>query len=201
MSKRRYDAAQTKKQILEKVKILFSEKGYAAASIEDIVNATGCSKGNLYYHFKNKEDLFLYLAEQTFEEWWEQWGKISVKYQSVAEKLYAYADYCADNFQRPLNHAGEEFLSRVGRESETGQKFIVIINHYIKSYEELISEGIATGEFKHADVAEMTIIFMSLHNGLNHCFNVMKLDKEGMRRLLHNATTLFLHGICSEKHT
>nr|WP_126305768.1 TetR/AcrR family transcriptional regulator [Methylomusa anaerophila] len=43
----------------------------------------------MYYHFENKEGLFLHLAEQCFLEWWEQWEKISVQYESVADKLNA----------------------------------------------------------------------------------------------------------------
>lgn len=40
----------------------FSDKGYVKASINDILNEAGISKGTFYYHFKNKEDLYLYLV-------------------------------------------------------------------------------------------------------------------------------------------
>ncbi|MDN4091886.1 TetR/AcrR family transcriptional regulator [Brevibacillus agri] len=58
MSKRRLDGEKTKQHIVEKATELFSQKGYFATSIEDICQATGASKGSLYYHFKNKEQLF-----------------------------------------------------------------------------------------------------------------------------------------------
>lgn len=45
------------KIILESQK-LFSMKGFLTTSIQDILDATGTSKGGLYNHFHNKEELF-----------------------------------------------------------------------------------------------------------------------------------------------
>jgi AcrR family transcriptional regulator len=43
-----------REQILRAALRVFSLKGYAAASMEDIRLATGCSKGGLYHHFDSK---------------------------------------------------------------------------------------------------------------------------------------------------
>ncbi len=37
----------------------FSQKGFSGASTETIVHRAGVTRGALYYHFKNKQDLFL----------------------------------------------------------------------------------------------------------------------------------------------
>lgn len=39
----------------------FSDKGYEQASINTILQAAGMSKGQFYYHFRTKEDLYLSL--------------------------------------------------------------------------------------------------------------------------------------------
>ncbi len=39
----------------------FTEKGYEQASINTILQTAGMSKGQFYYHFRNKEDLYLSL--------------------------------------------------------------------------------------------------------------------------------------------
>ncbi|EJL41251.1 transcriptional regulator [Brevibacillus sp. CF112] len=110
MSKRRLDGEKTKQHIVEKATELFSQKGYFATSIEDICQATGASKGSLYYHFKNKEQLFLHLLEKQYNEWAELWKEKEKQYATSVEKLYALAAFLLEDFlSHPLKRAGEEF--------------------------------------------------------------------------------------------
>ena len=48
----------TKQNIIEKSMQLFSVKGYFNTSIANIAEATGLTKGGLYGHFRNKEDIW-----------------------------------------------------------------------------------------------------------------------------------------------
>jgi len=48
----------TKEYIIEQAYKLFLHKSYEAVSISDISQAIGLTKGALYHHFVNKEDLF-----------------------------------------------------------------------------------------------------------------------------------------------
>lgn len=47
----------TKELIITKSADLFNTQGYKATSLSDITKATGLTKGAIYRHFKNKEDL------------------------------------------------------------------------------------------------------------------------------------------------
>jgi TetR/AcrR family transcriptional regulator, transcriptional repressor for nem operon len=47
----------TRLKILQKSGALFNTQGYKSTSISDITTATGFTKGAIYRHFKNKEDL------------------------------------------------------------------------------------------------------------------------------------------------
>ena len=51
------DADLTIEKILEKSGILFNTQGYKATSISDITDLTGLTKGAIYRHFENKQDL------------------------------------------------------------------------------------------------------------------------------------------------
>ncbi len=61
----------TKAVIIKESANLFNTKGYKATSLSDITTATGFTKGAIYKHFKNKEDLeqqaLRYLNKQMFE--------------------------------------------------------------------------------------------------------------------------------------
>jgi AcrR family transcriptional regulator len=46
---------------------LFSQQGYKEVSIRDIAQACGMTNAALYYHFKNKEDLFLAMLRRDHE--------------------------------------------------------------------------------------------------------------------------------------
>lgn len=56
-----------KKKILDAALNEFSEKGYSATSVDDIINRANISKGLIYTYFKSKEEIFLQLAE-----YWEE---------------------------------------------------------------------------------------------------------------------------------
>ena len=44
-------------EIMDAAMILFMEKGYTNTTTQDIVDKVNISRGLLYYHFKNKEDI------------------------------------------------------------------------------------------------------------------------------------------------
>jgi AcrR family transcriptional regulator len=50
----------------------FSTKGFLATSTADIIQAAGTSKGGLYNHFKNKEQLFFEALSQARKIWRER---------------------------------------------------------------------------------------------------------------------------------
>ena len=49
----------------------FTEKNFSEASLNTIIKKAGISKGSFYYHFENKEDLYLYLLKHAFSAKWE----------------------------------------------------------------------------------------------------------------------------------
>ena len=54
-------------RILEVALERFATKGFAGTSVRELVEAVGCTKPALYYHFGNKEDLFLELVRTRIE--------------------------------------------------------------------------------------------------------------------------------------
>lgn len=53
----------TRDRILDAALDVFARKGYHRATVDDIVRASGTSKGAVYHHFPNKEAVFLALVD------------------------------------------------------------------------------------------------------------------------------------------
>jgi len=56
----------TKEKILQEATTLFSQNGYKATSVRKIASQVGIRESALYNHFKNKEDIFLHIAQKIF---------------------------------------------------------------------------------------------------------------------------------------
>ncbi len=58
----------TRERIVATALSLFSEKGYGAVSVREIAGAVGIRESSLYYHFKNKQDIFDTIVEYCFKK-------------------------------------------------------------------------------------------------------------------------------------
>lgn len=59
----------TRDRILAAALLLFNKSGTATVSTNHIADELGMSPGNLYYHFRNKEEIIRALFEQQFARW------------------------------------------------------------------------------------------------------------------------------------
>jgi AcrR family transcriptional regulator len=59
----------TRQHIIEKSMQLFSVHGYFNTSIESIVKATGLTKGGLYGHFRNKQEIWYAVYDECVRIW------------------------------------------------------------------------------------------------------------------------------------
>ena len=59
----------TRQHIIEKSMQLFSVQGYFNTSIAGIVKATGLTKGGLYGHFRNKEEIWYAVYDECVRIW------------------------------------------------------------------------------------------------------------------------------------
>ena len=58
------DLTQRRKDILEGARRCFAEHGYEGATVRRLEEATGKSRGAIFHHFADKENLFLALARE-----------------------------------------------------------------------------------------------------------------------------------------
>ncbi|CAG7639622.1 HTH-type transcriptional regulator QacR [Paenibacillus allorhizosphaerae] len=194
VNKKKQQTEQTKKKIADSARSLFAQKGYKATSIEDIVKATGCSAGNIYYHFKNKEGLFLYLLEDWNREWDKTWLAKEKLYATTTEKLYGMAEYLAlDQLSHPLTKAADEFFNNSEKAPEVEERINEMVKGYIDFNRQLLQRGIDHDEFEIANVTGLAIILDGLMLGLNQ--HSRRMDREEALAAYRLAMDVFLLGI------
>jgi len=64
MRRTKEEAAVTRKQLLKKALKVFSKKGYAATTLEDIASEAEVTRGAIYHHFGGKAELYNTLVRE-----------------------------------------------------------------------------------------------------------------------------------------
>jgi TetR/AcrR family fatty acid metabolism transcriptional regulator len=67
MKKQSPKKLQRKTEIVEAAVKVFAEKGFFKAKVSDVAKEAGIADGTVYLHFKNKDDLLIYLFENKME--------------------------------------------------------------------------------------------------------------------------------------
>ncbi|PYE47688.1 TetR family transcriptional regulator [Paenibacillus barcinonensis] len=198
MNKKQLQSEQTKKKLADASKALFVQKGYKATSIEDIVAATGSSKGNIYYHFKSKEGLFLYLIDEWNREWEASWGAKEHLYRTSTEKIYGLAEQLIlDDLNHPLTKAADEFFTGEKKENDIQERIAAMFERHIEFNKQLIQQGINSGEFNESNVEHLALILESTIIGLSQMSR--KLEPNEALALYRQAAGVFLYGIAKDK--
>ena len=68
MRRTKAEAEQTRNDILKAALILFDEQGYAQTSLSTIARKAKVTRGAIYWHFENKEEILAALAQAQFAE-------------------------------------------------------------------------------------------------------------------------------------
>lgn len=59
-------------KIMQSAKVLLGTKPFAEISLAEIAGSIGISKGTLYYHFHNKNELLLAITDEYLDSQWEE---------------------------------------------------------------------------------------------------------------------------------
>ncbi|MHA2142415.1 MAG: TetR/AcrR family transcriptional regulator [Candidatus Thorarchaeota archaeon] len=167
--------AEKKQMILDTIlgaaESLFSEKGYHGTSMDDIVKASGYSKGAIYGHFDSKEQLFLSVLEKQTDTSLEgvkslfspddsAWTKLEKTLALLPDSMFDESDeQCRLTFELQLQASRQKsWRSKIQKQYSRALRFLA----------EIIEEGQETGEFrKDVDAESLAGILIGSSNGLS----------------------------------
>ncbi|HYK74570.1 MAG TPA: TetR/AcrR family transcriptional regulator, partial [Pseudoneobacillus sp.] len=159
-----------KNKVLASALECFATKGYEAATIDDIVNHSGISKGSIYKLFKSKEEIYIQLMYRNTDEMYAEIRVILAKNTSALDKLISVFTEYLDRELNPfiLNSFLVQFETQLfASRKEDMMKIVEEIRlTRINIISDVLREGIQNGEFKkEIDVDVFSELFWSFVDG------------------------------------
>lgn len=138
--------------ILEKAKSLFIQHGYHGLSMREIAEEVGVSKAALYYHFKDKEELFIAVLNQNLDHMGIEIDAIRASSKTSSEMIVKFIEYVLTQpaEQRSVIRLGTQEMSQLSAESRK-QFNDTYHQKFIGQVQEIISSGMKNSEFKTMD--------------------------------------------------
>ncbi|HEY1040175.1 MAG TPA: TetR/AcrR family transcriptional regulator [Bacteroidia bacterium] len=163
-------AERTRQFIIEKTAPIFNSKGYAGTSLNDIIDATGLTKGSIYGNFENKDEVAVAAFEYNFANITNYIATRIRERESSIDKLLVYPETHRQILKLPFLKGGCPVLNTSVDSDDTHPelkgKAIAALNLWRSSIERIISKGIQTKEIKkNTNATEFAAILISLTEG------------------------------------
>ena len=175
-------------EIMDASMLLFMEKGYANTTTQDIVDKVNISRGLLYYHFKNKEDILYCLVERYSEKLLRYIHVIVNDDDKTAiEKIRAFIDatiISTDN----VSAEGTELQKTVDLEEnrymldKLSHKLIEKLTIY---FERIINQGISEKVFSVKYPSETAEFLMTAYVFVSNNIGIITSKKEPVKDYLN----------------
>lgn len=178
-----------RQRLLDAALQLFSSKGYAATSVRELVEAAGVTKPVLYYYFKNKEGLYLALMEDALGDFFQVAEQARTAPGCVTERIRGYCTALLDIFIERLPVARLIYAIYYGPPQGAPHiDFEASFSTMLTHMEQLVGEGISSGEFRAVDPTDAAWAIVALLNTtMEEQFNQtrqLRVDRAGLLRLL-----------------
>jgi AcrR family transcriptional regulator len=159
--------AQRRKQILQAAQSVFSKKGFEPATMQDIVNETGMSRGGVYQYFSSTEAMMRALLEDNNIEFENFINSLIEKHTSMWDAVQDYLEALAHEAGTPFSIAVYEYFVTGWRNEE---RKTYLRNRYLKGqtvFLRLFQEGVRHGEFSpQQPIKAVTRFFINTTDGI-----------------------------------
>lgn len=136
------------KQIIDAAVIAIAENGYHQAQVSKIAKQAGVADGTIYLYFKNKEDILISLFEEKMGVFIEGLHSIIKADSSPSEKLGLMIENHFSVLANDKHLATVTQLELRQSNKEIRMKINAILKDYLKLLDEILIEGMVTGEFR-----------------------------------------------------
>ncbi|WP_145011362.1 TetR/AcrR family transcriptional regulator [Mycobacterium marseillense] len=136
----------TRSLLIDAAEEVFGEKGFVAATLDDIAHAAGYTKGAIYKHFSTKEDLFLAVSDRYWRRYFVNFTEVMAPATQVgARELDEIAKRWSQlSRDRGAEHAalGHEFMLYLLRNPEARERVAAKRSEAVQALAKFIVAGI-----------------------------------------------------------
>src|SRR5690625_1468793 len=138
--------AHTRSLLLDAAEEVFAERGFTTATLDDIAQAAGYTKGALYKHFGAKEELFLTVSDRYWRRYFENFADVMASATQVgARELDDIAERWRQlSLDRGAEHAalGHEFALYLLRNPDARERVAGKRAEVVEQLAKFIVEGV-----------------------------------------------------------
>ncbi|MEO0071929.1 MAG: TetR/AcrR family transcriptional regulator [candidate division WOR-3 bacterium] len=173
MNKENSLEAAKRQKILEAAEVVFTQKGFFKATIDEIAQKAQIAKGTIYLYFPDKPSIFIGLLAKKLAEVKTRLLEISRENLTSEAKLRKIFDCLArgmfNSQQNTLFSTSSEKVITISQAvmKEFEQKVKPELKRIIKIITEIINQGIKNQEFRQLDPKLLALLFMSTIRSLS----------------------------------
>jgi len=154
----------TRDEILEAAAQIFRQKGYHAASMQEIADAVKLQKASLYHHVNSKQDILLALLDRALDLLIEGMEKVLAMDLAPEEKLRQAMLVYLQIMLEERDLSSVLLLEYRSLEPEYRQRHIRRRDQYESLWRNLLIEGAEQGVFVVSDVALVSRFLLGVMN-------------------------------------
>jgi len=142
-----------RKEIINGFFKVVAEKGFANASIREITEAAGVSKGVLHHYFENKEAMVLGVMDHVLETYMSEFLEGLEKSEAASDQLEFFFSWFMDlgRFDMEFSRAWMEFWILSKTNTAISEALRNCYGQMVEVLAKIIRKGVEFGEFKKVD--------------------------------------------------
>ncbi len=160
------DPVATRGRILDAALLAFSRQGYHGTRLDDIVSESDTSKGAIYFHFANKERLFLALVDQFADLLEKRVREAIAPEEAGIDRVRVALETCLQTFARYRRPAKILLVQAVGLGSVFENKRAEVNDRFARLIESYLKEAIDIGDIPPVDTEVVSIAWMGAIYGV-----------------------------------
>jgi AcrR family transcriptional regulator len=184
--------ASTRVDILKSAAKAFRRLGYHGATVEQIAAALHMKKGNLYYYFKNKEEILFACHQYSLDRLMHLLDEIEHSRMAPEDKLRKLVSAFVHMILDEL-HGTALFLDLEALTPAHLKAVIVRRDRFDRGIRQVLEEGMASGRFAKSDPKLLTFAVMGAVNWIPRWFK-----PEGAatsQQIADQFAEFFIHGL------